>query len=126
MHTPEYYDADILAFFAPRPQALPLYQDLYRQMEAAFPHAAVKVQKSQVSFYGRHLFAMVSHPRRKREEGLLVSFGLGYQLESSRVAQAVEPYPGRWTHHVPVGRAEDVDGELLGWLAEAWAFSEAK
>ena len=56
----------------------------------------------------------------------MISFGLAHRLDSSRVAVAVEPYPGRWTHHVLLTRQEGLDGELLDWLREAWSFSKQK
>ena len=34
--------------------------------------------------------------------GLVVSFGLGRREPSPRIGAAVEPYPGRWTHHAAV------------------------
>lgn len=122
----EHYESDILFFFDGRPGELSLYWALAERLEGAFPEAAVKVQKSQVSFYGVGLFAMVSLPRRKGDSGLVVSFGLGRREPSPRIAVAVEPYPGRWTHHVAVRREEELDGELLGWLREAWEFSAIK
>ena len=39
---------------------------------------------------------------------------------------AVEPYPGRWTHHILVRTPEEIDGELLAWIDEAYAFANAK
>ncbi|MDE6880134.1 MAG: hypothetical protein K2P20_02115, partial [Oscillospiraceae bacterium] len=39
---------------------------------------------------------------------------------------AVEPYPNRWTHHVLVASAEEINGELMGWVKEAAAFSRGK
>ena len=126
MNLPKHYEADVLAFFAGRPLELELYQALAQALRAAFPQAAVTVRRSQISFSGRHLFARASHPRRKREQGLVVSFGLNRRAESPRIAQAAEPYPGRWTHHVIITRPEDLDGELLGWLEEAWNFSQSK
>ena len=99
-------------------------------MDVEFPDTSVKVQKSQISFYGRHLFGAVSLPvRRKRgwpEHCIVVTLGLLYQLESSRVAVAVEPYPGQWTHHVLISAPEQIDDELMGWLREAWTFAEGK
>ena len=99
-------------------------------MEARFPEVAVKVQKSQISFYHRHLFAAASLPLRRRKEwpkeSILVTFGLSHRLPSPRIAVAVEPYPNRWTHHVVVAREEEIDGELLDWLAEAYDFAAAK
>ena len=126
----EHYEQDLLFFFDGHPLELELYQLLYRRMCAAFPQGKVKVQKSQISFYGRHLFAAASLPiRRKKgwpEHCLMVTFGLSRHLDSPRVAAAAEPYPNRWTHHVLVTRKEEVDGELMGWLEEAWTFAQIK
>ena len=57
---------------------------------------------------------------------LLVSFGLSYKKESPRIAYAVEAYPNRWTHHVIVEQAGEIDRELMKWLQEAYAFSLIK
>lgn len=130
MEYPEHYTADLLFFFDGKPRELALYQHLETQMELLVPETSVKVQKSQISFYGRHLFAAASLPLRRRktwpEECILVTFGLGYRLDSPRIAAAAEPYPGRWTHHVVVSQEEQVDGELLDWIREAYAFSRSK
>ena len=126
MNVPEHYDSDILYFFDGNPQRLAVYQALYQAMDRAFPQASVKVQKSQISFYGKGLFAMASLPKRKKDPGIVVSFGLGRREPSPRIAAAVEPYPGRWTHHVTVTDIREIDSELLGWLGEAWIFSRDK
>lgn len=130
METPAYYEQDLLRFFSGNPLELALYQVLLRHMETEFPDASVKVQKSQISFYGRHLFAAVSLPvRRKKtwpERCIVVTVGLSAPLESPRVAVAVEPYPGRWTHHILISEEGQIDGELLEWLKEAWVFAQSK
>ena len=130
MKTPAQYETDVLFFFDGHPVELALYEALFRQMDGAFPEAAVRVQKSQISFYGRHLFAAASLPLRRRKDWpkdcLLVTFGLERRLDSPRIAVATEPYPNRWTHHVVVWEAGQLDGELMGWLREAYAFSEQK
>ena len=99
-------------------------------MEQAFPDASVKVQKSQISFYCPKLFAAASIPvRRKKDwpkECLLVTFGLERQVISPRIAVSVEPYPNRWTHHVVVSQPEEIDGELLDWLSQAYQFCQIK
>lgn len=123
---PEHYESDLLFFFDGKPDALALYRALAEGLERVATEASVKVQKSQISFYCGGLFAMASLPRRKGEPGLVVSFGLGRREPSPRVGVAVEPYPGRWTHHVTVTREDEVDGELLGWLREARDFCAAK
>lgn len=126
MNVPEHYETDVLFFFGGNPDRLALYQALFQGLDAAFPGASVKVQKSQISFYGRGLFAMVSCPRRKKDSGIVVSFGLERRETSPRIAMAVEPYPGRWTHHVVVAWEEELDRELFGWLKEAWEFCQRK
>ena len=130
MKTHAHYAPDVLFFFDGKPLELELYKTLFRRMEEVFPDASVKVQKSQISFYGRHLFGAVSLPvRRKKnwpEHCIVVTIGLSHPLESPRAAVSVEPYPGRWTNHVLVSEASQVDEELLEWLNEAWAFAESK
>ena len=130
MQTGEHYDADVLFFFDGRPLELGLYRTFFDELCRRFPDASVKVQKSQISFSNRHLFAAASLPvRRKKgwpEHCILVTFGLSRRLPSPRIAVAVEPYPNRWTHHVVVAREEEIDGELLDWLAEAYDFAAAK
>lgn len=126
MQKPARYQEDVLMFFSARPACLPLYEALEAVLEAEFPAASVRVQKSQISFYGRHLFAMASLPRRKKDEGILLSLGLGRPLTSPRVAYQSEPYPGRFTIHIPLKSAGELDAELLAWLREAWEFNETK
>lgn len=130
MTRPEYYDQDVLRFFNGKPRQLALYETLFARLEKDFPAASVKVQKSQISFYGRRLFAAASLPVRRRkgwpEECILVTFGLGAQVVHDRIAVAVEPYPNRWTHHVVVANEDEVDGQLMDWLRAAWDFSENK
>ena len=130
MELPEHYSSDVLFFFDGHPAELALYEALFRAVEETFPAGRVKVQKSQISFYGRHLFAAASLPVRRRKDWpkicLVVTVGLSYRLESPRVAVASEPYPGRWTHHILVTEAGQIDEELMGWLREAWDFAESK
>ncbi len=130
MDKSEHYESDVLFFFEGKPRELALYQVLFDMMCRRFPKARVNVQKSQISFYNRHLFAAASVPLRRKknwpEKSLLVTFGLSHRLESPRVAVAVEPYPNRWTHHVLVSQEEELDGELLGWMEEAYQFARCK
>ena len=130
MNLPEHYAADVLFFFDGHPAELALYQALTAQLAALFPDASVKVQKSQISFYGRHLFAAASLPVRRRRswprECLVVTVGLSRPLDSPRAAVSVEPYPGRWTNHILLTREDQVDEELPCWLREAWDFAQSK
>lgn len=130
MERPEHYESDILFFFDGRAAELALYEALFTRMDAAFPQASVKVQKTQISFCQRHLFAASSLPLHRKkgwpEHSLVVTIGLARRLDSPRVAVAVEPYPGRWTHHVFLTDPEEIDNELLDWLEEARIFAVSK
>lgn len=52
MEFPEHYTSDLLFYFDGKPRELALYQCLEARMEEQFPEASVKVQKTQISFYG--------------------------------------------------------------------------
>ena len=122
---------DVLQFFDRHPDALPIYEAFARRVMQEIPEVRIKVQKSQISFYTRHLFACVSFAavRKARERPpvwLVVTLGLTRRLDTPRVDAAVEPYPGRWTHHFLLSAPEEADDELMDWTREAAAFANAK
>jgi hypothetical protein len=39
---------------------------------------------------------------------------------SPRWKQVVEPYPGRFTHHLELNEVSDIDDEVVAWLRKAW------
>ena len=126
-------DFDTMAFFEAQkhPEALPLYEALEGRILAEVDGVRIKVQKSQITFYNRRLFACASFARVRRKAELppcwlVVTVGLARRLDSPRVAVATEPYPGRWTHHIVVAGPEEIDDELMGWVKEAAAFAAAK
>lgn len=124
-------DGDTLLFFEGHQDALPLYELLEKKILEEIGHVRIKVQKSQISFYNKHLFACVSFlpVRRKKDrpdEYIVVTFGLNHRVDSSRIDVAVEPYPGRFTHHLLISCTEEIDDELVGWIKEAAAFSSLK
>lgn len=114
--------AEALLFFTSAPDALALYDGLEEMILSAFPDTRVIVQKSQIAFDCGRRFAFVS----LRGKRLVVSFGLGRREDSPRVLQAVEPYPGRWTHHTRVDSPCALDAWLMSMLVEAHAFAQAK
>ena len=124
-------EPDTLMFFSGHDDALGLYEAFEQVLYEAFPDAGKRVQKTQITFYHRHVFACVSFARVKRKAELpspylVLTLGLPYPLQSGRVAVKTEPYPGRWTTHIVIGSPEEIDGELLSWVREAYAFSERK
>ena len=124
-------DANTLLFFEPQPDALPLYQAFEQAVVRRHPDVRIQVQKTQISFCNRHIFACASFLRVKKKRELpqpylVLTLGLPYPLDSPRAAVKTEPYPGRWTTHIVLGREADVDLELLGWVEEAYRFAERK
>ena len=124
-------DEHTLFFFQQDPEALPLYQLLEERLLSELPDTRVKVSKSQISFYNRHMFACVSFVKVRRAKErpphyIVVTFGLDRRVDSPRIDAAVEPYPNRWTHHVLLSRPEEIDGELMGWIRAAAGFSAIK
>ena len=124
-------DAATLLFFEQQPAALPLYEAFADAVIRQYPDTKVKVQKSQISFSNRYMFACVSFARVKKKKELpdpylVVTLGMSYPLESSRVAVKTEPYPGRWTTHIVLEDEKEVDGELLKLVAEAYDFANTK
>ncbi len=120
-----------LVYFDKMPEMLPLYKCLRDKLEQRYgDEFSIKVSKTQISFRNRYIFAMASLPYRRLKGWpqmyLLVSFGLRDRKESSRIAQASEPYPNRWTHHVIVQAEEEIDDELMGWIDEAYRFAAVK
>lgn len=120
--------ADILRFFENRDVEYMLYRLLEEKILAQFPVERIRVQKTQIAFWARHPFAIVSLRRVSGwpEHCIVVTFGLAYHLSSPRIAVATEPYPNRWTHHVVVSEPSQIHAELLGWIEEAFQFSESK
>ena len=124
-------DMDTLVFFSGHPDALELYRVFEDLLYREFPCVNRRVQKTQITFYNRHVFACVSFARVKKKaelpEGyLVITIGLPAPLESPRIAVKTEPYPNRWTHHMMITSAEEIDDELMAWIREAAAFSASK
>ncbi len=124
-------DTDTLLFFDKNLSALPLYEIFEAKIYELFPAAKKRVQKTQISFSNRHIFACVSFARVKKKAELpspylVITLGLPCPLDSDRVAAKSEPYPGRWTTQIVVGTADELDDELFSWVHQAYVFSEIK
>ena len=82
---------DTLLFFDRHRAVYPLYELFREKLLARFPESRIKVQKSQISYYHRYLYACVSFLRVKKkaelpEEFFVLTLGLPAPLESDRVA----------------------------------------
>lgn len=122
---------EVLYFFDKHPDALPLYETFERKVRELVPDVLVKVQKTQISFYNKHMFACVSFARVRKKKGcpenfIVVTISLNHKLESPRIDIATEPYPNRWTHHLLISDESEIDEELMAWVEEAAGFAARK
>ena len=121
---------DEIMFWNEYPKMLPIYEALSAILAERYPDMSIKVSRTQISFYSRHMFAMASTSKKRKKdwpkEFVMLSVGLPYPLENPRVLASVEPYPGRWTHHIALTAEAEIDDELLGWIDAAYQFSESK
>ncbi len=124
-------NSDTVFFFQEHIDALPLYEALEKRIVNEIEDVRIKVQKSQISFYNKHLFACVSFARLRRKKDcpaayIVVTFGLNHKVDSPRIEVATEPYPARWTHHLLVSQLGEIDEELMLWIKEAADFAAVK
>ena len=124
-------DERILFFFQDNLNALPLYREFEGRVCSEIENVSVKVQKTQISFYNRHMFACVSFAKVRKKSArpdscIVISFGLDYEVQSPRIDVAAQVRPNRWTHHVLISDPAEIDDELMGWIREASDFSAAK
>ena len=127
----DYIKQDALLFFGNHPAAYLLYETFEKELLVRFPETNIRVQKSQITFSNRHVYACVSLQRVKKradlpEPYIVITLGLSYPLASERVAVKTEPYPGRWTTHIVIGSIEEVDAELFTWVKQAYDFAAMK
>ena len=124
-------DTDAMLFFDPHPAAMPLFEAFAEKLYGLYPATKMRVQKTQITFSNRHVFACVSFLRVKRKAELpdpylVITLGLSFPLASHRVAAMTEAYPGRWTTHIVIGTPSEIDIELMEWVRLAYDFSESK
>lgn len=122
---------DEMVFFEAQTGEFELYETLKNKIVEGFPEADIQVKKTQINFKNRHIFACVSSQRVLKksmlpDQYIVLTLGLPYPLESPRVAVKTEPYPGRWTTHIVLGTATEIDDELIAWISDAYQFADAK
>ncbi len=124
-------DFDTMIFFEGHRDALDLYRTFEELLYNIFPIVNKRVQKTQITFFNRHVFACVSFAKVKRKKELpegymVITLGLPAPLDSDRIAVKTEPYPDRWTHHIVVSKPEELDEELTSWISAAYDFADMK
>jgi hypothetical protein len=111
------------AFFDGYEASRPIFDALQQTIVAIGP-AAMRVTKSQIAFRRRVAFAWAWIPDQYLRGGhapLVLSLSFRHRDPSPRWKQVVEPYPGRFIHHLELYAAEEIDEEVEGWVMAAWA-----
>lgn len=127
----DYTELDEMLFFSQHKEVYPLYQIFVSKLLSYFPKTKKKVQKTQITFSNRYVFACVSFLRVKKKAELpdnyfVLTLGLCKPLESDRLAIKTEPYPGRWTNHLVISTPADLDEKLFEWVRQAYEYAETK
>ena len=121
--------APVLEFLRGDPALIALFEAVEAAV-AALGKSEMDVKKSQISWGNPLKFSFFSLPARAirgRKEGCaILTLGLDRRVDHPKIFQAVEPYPGRWTHHLPLFHPEELDDELWEWVGEARQFRNAK
>lgn len=109
-------------FFAGRDESRKIFEALRSAVDALGP-VQLAVTKSQVAFRRGRAFAWAWMPGsylRGAHAPLVLTLSLRRRDSSPRWKEVVEPTPGRFTHHLELRSAADIDDKVLGWLQEAW------
>ena len=99
---------------------------LHRAVKAAIEKigaAETRATRSQAGFHRRHPFAATWRPGKYLKGAvapLVLTVYLRRRDDSPRWKEVVETKPGRFTHHVELRSADDVDDGLRRCLEEAW------
>lgn len=110
-------------FFHSYEASRPIFDALKAAIDALGP-AEMRVSKSQIAFLRRVGFAWAWVPDRYLRGGhapLVLSVSLRHRYDSPRWKEIVEPAAGRFMHHLELWDVTEVDEQVSGWLAEAWA-----
>ncbi len=124
-----YYKKDVEDFFFEKPLQLNLFLAVEKMIDSIGP-VTIEVSKSQISFGTKTKFAWVWLPpiwsNNRPENCIVLTFGAEKQIEDQQIVEVVEPYPGRFTHHIIVETESDLTNEVYHWLCESYDFSQKR
>jgi hypothetical protein len=109
-------------FFTGHTLAQTLFEAVQKAVEE-FGTAEIRVSKSQIAFRRRRNFALAWMPGqylKGKMAPLVLTVLLPCRDGSPRWKEVVEPYPGRFTHHLELHETAEVDEEVEKWLRQAW------
>ncbi len=115
-------DPAVDRYFESMPGAQALFLALMRKC-AALGDATYQVQKSGVALGAPRHYAYAWLPIREVRDRpssyIVLTLRLRRRIASPRFVEIVEPYPGRYAHHLILSDPAQLDDELMEWLREA-------
>lgn len=100
----DFKNQDAILFFMGHQTALPLYEAFAEKLAEQFPDTKMKVQKTQITFSNRHVYACISFLRVKKKAELPASY---FVLTLGLVRNNYKPYFRRRMFplsHTEIGR----------------------
>ncbi len=113
-------------YFADHEDSRSLFETVKAVIES-IGAAEMRMTKSQVAWKRRVNFAFVWAPEmylKRKTVPLVLTVDLRRRNASRRWKEVVEPYPDRFTHHLELESAGQIDEEVKKWLREAWEKAE--
>ncbi len=122
-------EKDVAAFFANQEKQISLFMAVKQMLHSIGP-VKMDVLKTVISFGTNSKFAWVWEQQpwvnRPPENNIVLTFCVGRYIENDQIVEVVEPYPGRWVHHVIIQSEADLNEHVNQWLREAYTFSLAR
>ena len=110
---------DVHAVFAGKnPEALAIYRALTAAL-AGFGPFMEEPKKTSIHLGRKSAFAGV-HPRKS---AILLAIRTSAPIDSPRVRKLEKVSANRWHNEMLLSAPAEIDPEVLGWLAEAYALS---
>lgn len=111
-------------FFAGFEDGKEIFSVLRKELEN-LGETSLRISKSQIAFRRKKAFAWVWTPRRhlkgnRKIAPLVLSLVFARRDPSQRWKEVVEPYPGRFMHHLELWSVDDVDSQVRDWLIQTW------
>jgi hypothetical protein len=118
---------NIKKYFSLKPSQLYLFNIIYDRCIDIGP-IKIKVSKTQISFANRRQFAWIWLPlpwdKRRPPHSIVLSFALPKQISDKKIVKAIQPYPGRWMHHMIIENGNNVNSKVCKWLKQAYIFGQ--
>ena len=109
-------------FFEGRASSRRLYDAIARQI-SAIGEISIRVSKSQIAFKRRRNVATVWVPGQYLKGDvapLVLTLSFPKQYPSDRWKEITQISPVRFTHHLELYKASDIDAQVKGWFRAAW------